>query len=249
MKVLIWIGWFIVFTLLNAMLGAATGFQAGWLIFYAAWFGTSKACCRALDEKRDRKRLEKELEERRRNEPPRSFYTPPAPVAAGGSRSIPVSQTVSVSGTAAVTQMGSVPQTASQTVQRPADLPHYGLLEEQGSENGRTVLHYRLGTYDPAFARRCAQALLTQAQRVNGLVLIRETGESRMDPTGLDICSHPAFLGNMTGIRMELMEDIRELAVWLTPGTDHLKIVANPKISRDVLATRLDMAVRTALEN
>lgn len=50
MKVLIWIGCFFIATILNVLLGYATGIKAGYLLFYLAVFYTSKKLCALWDE-------------------------------------------------------------------------------------------------------------------------------------------------------------------------------------------------------
>ena len=49
MKVLIWIGCFIVATILNILLGYTTGFKAGYFVFYIAVSFTAKALCKQWD--------------------------------------------------------------------------------------------------------------------------------------------------------------------------------------------------------
>ena len=49
MKVIIWISSFFVITVLNVILGYATGFRAGYVIVYLLWFFISKTLCRKWD--------------------------------------------------------------------------------------------------------------------------------------------------------------------------------------------------------
>lgn len=50
MKVLIWIGCFFVATILNTLLGYATGIKAGYLVFYFAVYFVAKKLCNKWDE-------------------------------------------------------------------------------------------------------------------------------------------------------------------------------------------------------
>ncbi len=55
MKVLIWIGCFLVATILNTLLGAATGIKAGYLVFYFAVYFVAKKLCNKWDERKTNK--------------------------------------------------------------------------------------------------------------------------------------------------------------------------------------------------
>ena len=55
MKVLIWIGCFLVATILNTLLGYATGFKAGYLVFYFAVCFVAKKLCNKWDEHKEAK--------------------------------------------------------------------------------------------------------------------------------------------------------------------------------------------------
>lgn len=52
MKILIWFGCLLAATLLNTLLGAATGFQAGYLIVYLAVAFVAKKLCAKWDERK-----------------------------------------------------------------------------------------------------------------------------------------------------------------------------------------------------
>ena len=49
MKVIIWVSSFFVITVLNVILGYATGFRAGFLVVYLLWFFFAKTLCRKWD--------------------------------------------------------------------------------------------------------------------------------------------------------------------------------------------------------
>ena len=227
MKALIWIGCFLGYTFLNLLLGEATGFRAGWLIFYAAWFYTSKGLCKALDDRREQKRLDKEWRERQASRPVDSF----------------VNKNVSVPTPAAVSQV-TEPEPPKQ---RPQGLPHYGAMQQQEDENGRNVFLYRLGKYDMDFCKKCAQALLSQAKSVTGVILMRDGIERNIPAEGLDILSHPAFDNRLTGIQIKILDGLWEMTIYLTVGSDSIKIVASPKIGQDAILLRLDSAVHQVL--
>ena len=53
MKVLIWVGCFFVATLLNTILGYATGIKVGYLIFYFAVYFVAKKLCQKWDEHKE----------------------------------------------------------------------------------------------------------------------------------------------------------------------------------------------------
>lgn len=55
MKVLIWIGCFFVATILNTILGYATGVKVGYLIFYFAVYFVAKKLCNKWDEHKEAK--------------------------------------------------------------------------------------------------------------------------------------------------------------------------------------------------
>lgn len=55
MKVLIWIGCFFVATILNTLLGYATGVKVGYLIFYFAVYFVAKKLCNKWDEHKEAK--------------------------------------------------------------------------------------------------------------------------------------------------------------------------------------------------
>lgn len=55
MKVLIWIGCFFVATILNTLLGYATGIKAGYLVFYFAVYFVAKKLCNKWDEHKEAK--------------------------------------------------------------------------------------------------------------------------------------------------------------------------------------------------
>lgn len=55
MKVLIWIGCFFVATILNTILGYATGVKVGYLIFYFAVYFVAKKLCTKWDEHKEAK--------------------------------------------------------------------------------------------------------------------------------------------------------------------------------------------------
>ena len=59
MKVLIWIGCFIVATILNALLGYATGVKVGYLLFYFAVYYVAKKLCSMWDEHKEKKTMQK----------------------------------------------------------------------------------------------------------------------------------------------------------------------------------------------
>ncbi len=59
MKVLIWIGCFFVATILNTILGYATGVKVGYLIFYFAVFFVAKKLCNKWDEHKEAKAEQK----------------------------------------------------------------------------------------------------------------------------------------------------------------------------------------------
>ena len=60
MKVLIWIGCFVVATILNTILGAVTGIKAGYLVFYLVVFFVARALCKKWDEyKKEKEDLKK----------------------------------------------------------------------------------------------------------------------------------------------------------------------------------------------
>lgn len=59
MKALIWILSLFVFTVLNTILGAATGFRAGSVLLYLIWFYSAQAMCNAWDKSRISKNAEK----------------------------------------------------------------------------------------------------------------------------------------------------------------------------------------------
>jgi len=60
MKVLIWIGCFIVATILNVILGEVTGLKVGYFLFYLAVFSVAKKLCGKWDEYKEKK-TEKEI--------------------------------------------------------------------------------------------------------------------------------------------------------------------------------------------
>lgn len=59
MKVLIWIGCFFVATILNTILGYATGVKVGYLIFYFAVYFVAKKLCNKWDEHKEAKTAKK----------------------------------------------------------------------------------------------------------------------------------------------------------------------------------------------
>ncbi len=59
MKVLIWIGCFFVATILNTLLGYATGIKAGFLIFYLVVYFVAKKLCNKWDERKETKEAQK----------------------------------------------------------------------------------------------------------------------------------------------------------------------------------------------
>ena len=59
MKALIWIGCIIFATILNALIGYATGIKAGYLVFYIAVYFVAKKLCAKWDEHRKTKETEK----------------------------------------------------------------------------------------------------------------------------------------------------------------------------------------------
>ncbi len=59
MKVLIWIGCFIVATILNSWLGLLTGIRAGYLVFYLAVYFVAKKLCSKWDEHKKTKAEQK----------------------------------------------------------------------------------------------------------------------------------------------------------------------------------------------
>ncbi len=61
MKVLIWIGCFLVATILNTLLGYAIGIKAGVLVFYFAVFSVAKKLCDKWDEHKDTKEIMKKI--------------------------------------------------------------------------------------------------------------------------------------------------------------------------------------------
>ena len=60
MKALIWISTLFIITLLNVILGEATGFRAGTLVIYFFWFWLAKKLCSLWDKNRIGKKAEKE---------------------------------------------------------------------------------------------------------------------------------------------------------------------------------------------
>lgn len=242
MKVLIWIGWFLVYTVINTLIGATTGFRFGWLIFYAAWFYTSRACCRALDEKRDRKRIEREVKEM--NE--RKKAAPPQAQMASGSAA---ANQGAPSGAWAVPE---AQQTSSRPVWRPADLPHYGMLEQQGDGQGRTVLCYRLGSYDADFIRKCAHALLGQADYISSVRTVAGNGVEKdvlteLRRSGKLITEHEAFQGALKGLRLTVRKG-GELTVIFSAGSDSIRIESSRPLSQEEVRLYLDQSVHMALK-
>lgn len=61
MKVLIWIGCFVVATILNTLLGYATGVKVGYLIFYFGVYFVARNLCNKWDDYREFKIIEKSL--------------------------------------------------------------------------------------------------------------------------------------------------------------------------------------------
>lgn len=61
MKVLIWIGCFFVATILNTLLGYATGIKAGYLVFYFAVYFVAKKLCNKWDEHKEDKEKRKKI--------------------------------------------------------------------------------------------------------------------------------------------------------------------------------------------
>lgn len=59
MKALIWISSFIVFSILNILLGYATGIKVGSVLFYIIWFYSCKAMCKAWDKHKIEKKAAK----------------------------------------------------------------------------------------------------------------------------------------------------------------------------------------------
>lgn len=59
MKVLIWIGCFLVATILNTILGYATGIKVGYLLFYFAVYFVAKKLCSKWDEHKENKAMRK----------------------------------------------------------------------------------------------------------------------------------------------------------------------------------------------
>lgn len=59
MKVLIWIGCFIVATILNTILGYATGIKIGYLLFYFAVYFVAKKLCSMWDKHNENKAAKK----------------------------------------------------------------------------------------------------------------------------------------------------------------------------------------------
>lgn len=59
MKVLIWTLSFVVFTVLNVILGYASGFRIGSILFYFIWFYSARGMCKAWDKHRIAKKAEK----------------------------------------------------------------------------------------------------------------------------------------------------------------------------------------------
>ena len=241
MKVLIWIGWFLIYTFVNTLIGSATGFRFGWLIFYLAWFYTSRACCRALDEKRDRKRVEREVKE------------------ANERKKAASAQAMAASGSAAATQGAlsgarTVPEVkqSQRPVQRPADLPHYGMLEKQEGGHGRTLWRYRLGSYDADFIRKCAHTLLGQADYIASVRTVAGNGVEKdvlteLRRSGKLLTEHEAFQGSLKGLRLEIRK-VRELTIIFTAGSDSIRVEASPMLSQEEIRLCLDQAVHMALK-
>ena len=63
MKGLIWFGCFFVATILNAILGVATGFRVGYLLVYLAVSFVAKKLCNKWDDHREEAVLEREKAE------------------------------------------------------------------------------------------------------------------------------------------------------------------------------------------
>lgn len=61
MKALIWIGCIVIATILNTMLGYATGFKAWYLILYLVICFVAKKLCNKWDEYKETKNLQKIL--------------------------------------------------------------------------------------------------------------------------------------------------------------------------------------------
>lgn len=59
MKALIWILSFIIFSILNVLLGYATGIKVGSVLFYIIWFYSCKAMCKAWDKHKIEKKAAK----------------------------------------------------------------------------------------------------------------------------------------------------------------------------------------------
>ena len=51
-KILIWVGCILVAAILNTLLGYATGFKVGYLIFYAAVYFVANKLCQKWDERK-----------------------------------------------------------------------------------------------------------------------------------------------------------------------------------------------------
>ena len=59
MKILIWIGCFLVATILNTLLGYATGMKIGYLVFYFVVYFVAKKLCNKWDKHIERKTRKK----------------------------------------------------------------------------------------------------------------------------------------------------------------------------------------------
>ena len=59
MKAFIWISSCLVFSVLNVILGEATGFRIGSVLFYLIWFYSARAMCKAWDKHVIAKKAEK----------------------------------------------------------------------------------------------------------------------------------------------------------------------------------------------
>ena len=65
MKVLIWIGCFFVATILNTLLGYATGVKVGYLIFYFAVYFVAKKLCNKWDEHKEAKAAQRKASQQK----------------------------------------------------------------------------------------------------------------------------------------------------------------------------------------
>ena len=142
-------------------------------------------------------------------------------------------------------------QPVIKSVQRPADLPHYGMLEQKGTGQGRALLNYRLGTYDAVFMRKCAHALAERAEAVVAVYIVEENGAQRdmlpeLRASGQRFTEHKAFRGALKGMRLTVRRG-GELTAVFTAGSNAIQVEVSASLGRDEIVLYLDEAVHQAL--